>query len=847
MDHALTGRIAFLVELNTLKNAIIAESDFNEQIKILCTGILETLGMSRVVYYFPLSGIRLHAAYEFIRNGKNVTVVEGAAVRSSFNPPRAIAASERMYLASQNGYYIKLKDKISDQENIFVIVCVKDNNGVPAGYLKVEIDTDNYRFKDLQIDAAPPSEMENAALNRNELFINWQRGLLSELREITGVIVELSNFITLSTVKDPYCDLNRDIFDAEKLRSFEMLAKEFKAGGLTERFSLIPDLIRLLDAESIRLYSKGSGEIVKTVGVWHKESPIVAPVYKSSFLEGRRIITDGDSIYQAGLKGYDIVLDISSNPKCAAMKELSNITSYIVIPLHDTMKKTIGFLQVNYIFRGDVVHFRFQRKLKKDLAILHGIAPYLTAIPESEEFTHNPEAVLSGLRKFIDFQPGNTANGYNRLFGYISDTLEVNLEALSNDTLPELIDNLKKFSYFVSDKRSVINFFRGLYGMAAEPFRPLIVSAATIMFEHFTIEQGKELTVFKGACYDTLSQWMKAEIKNILLGAGHSAHAADTLEQLLQLNCIFISKYRDENFQHCNEFLEAMNINDLDNTDFLFSLFTLAPNMPGFYKKEIFKSIHYLIGNALLSSENMAEALRIALSTAESSLEDYPLISQILSTAIIVFNKEGSPAEPARIELRDKFAGLCRLLLGRTDNWLAVYTATLLLLTIERLDNNNLIDLTNFRWTLNRETPCNKAAALSAICDALQSHADSVDLADIDGSVRLMLPLLRTGDAEIINLAKEIILFLGGHIIKYLSPAKSGNFINILINELSNTEALSDINYKLTIHDILYTLKAGRIEHQSIHHAHGAHSSSRQGSYISAVSSTLGFNPFDVG
>ncbi|WP_420265091.1 PEP/pyruvate-binding domain-containing protein [Candidatus Magnetominusculus dajiuhuensis] len=851
-DGALTGRIAFLVELNTLKNAIIAEKDFNEQIKILCTGILDTLGMSRVLYYFPLDGNRLHAAYEFIRHGKKIKFVEGPQVRSSFNPPRAITESERMYLASQNGYYIKLKDKISDHENIFVLVCIKDNEGTPAGYLKVEIDTENYRFtKDYPVAEQPLPETENAIMKRNELFVNWQRELLADLREVIGAIVELSNFITLSTVKDPYCELNRDLFDSGKLRAFELLVKEFKAGGLTERFNLIPELIRLLDAESIRLYSKSSSEIVKTIGVWSKESSIVAPVYKSSFLEGRKIITDGDSIYQADLKGYDVVLDILSNPKCAGMKELTNLTSYIVVALYDTMKKTIGFMQVNYIFRGDMGRFKFHRKLKKDLEILQSVSIYLTAIPESEEFTHNPAPVLDGLRKFIDFLPGDTASN-DQIFSYISDTISAAPETLSNETLPELIDNLKKFSYFVRDKRDVINFFRSLYGMVVERFRPLVVSAVTIMFEHFSIEQGKELTVFRGACYDTLAQWMKAEIKTIISNKHQLNYSTDTLEQLLQLNCIFISKYHgdDNALQKCTEFLEAMNINDFDNTDFLFYLFTLNPDMPGPYKTEIFKSFHYLIGNALLSGEKTAEVLALALSTAESFPDDYNLLSQILSTAIIAFNRDGAEVPLRQVEFRSQFAALCRLVLGGTDNWLAGYTAALLLFTIGLTEDQNSINLTNFRTFLSKEMPCNKAAVLSAICDFLQSQDYNIDLAELDGSVRLMLPLLQPGDAEVINLAKEIIMFLGSHIIKYRSPAKSGNFINILINELSNTEALSDINYKLTIHDILYTLKTERIEHQSIHpihNGHGAHPASPQDSYISAVSSTLGFNPFDVG
>ncbi|MCG6552855.1 MAG: PEP/pyruvate-binding domain-containing protein [Candidatus Magnetominusculus sp. LBB02] len=849
-DCAHSGRIAFLVELNTLKNAIIAEKDFNEQIKILCTGILETLGMSRVLYYFPLDGNRLHAAYEFIRRGGDIKFVEGAGVRSSFNPPRAITESERMYLASQNGYYIKLKDKISDNENIFILVCIKDNEGTPAGYLKIEIDLDDERFtQDCLIADEPAAEIDNAAMRKNELFVNWQRELLSELREIIGAIVELSTFITLSTVKDPYCELNRDIFDSDRLRAFELLVKEFKAGGLTERFNLIPKLIRLLEAENIRLYSKSSSEIVKTIGVWHKESAIVDPVYKSSFLEGRKIITDGDSIYQADLKGYDIVLDISSNPKCSGMKELTNLTSYIVVALHDTMKKTIGFMQVNYIFRGDMGRFKFQRKLKKDLAILQSVALYLTAIPESEEFTHNPAPVLDGLRKFIDFPGVNFPIGdgadNNQIFSFISDTIAASSDTLAPDTLPELIDNLKKFSYFVRDKRVVINFFRSLYGMVDEPYRPLVVSAVTIMFEHFSIEQGKELTVFKGACYDTLAEWMKGEIKAIIANKHELRHSTDTLEQLLQLNCIFIAKHRADGgaSQECNEFLEAMNINDVDNTDFLFYLFTLNPSMPGVYKKEIFRSFHYLIGNGLLDADKTIEALELSLTMAEGFPDGYGLLSQILSMAVIAFNRDAQAASTATV---DKFTAICRQALSEADDWLAGYTSALLLLTISQIQNQNSIDLTAFKPYLTKDTPSSKAAVLSAMCDFLHSHAPDINLTGLDGSVRLLLPLLQPGDAEIIDLAKEIIMVLGGHIIKYRSPAKSGNFINILINELSNTEALSDINYKLTISDILYSLKTSRIEHQSIHAAHHGGASSHA-SYISAVSGTLGFNPFDVG
>ncbi|MBF0343784.1 MAG: PEP/pyruvate-binding domain-containing protein [Nitrospirae bacterium] len=823
-------RIAYLVEINKLKNAIIMERGFNEQIRTLCIGIIRIFDMARVLYYIPLEGNRLHAAFDFVKKDGDIKMLEGADVCSSFNPPRKITESERMYLASRNGYYIKLNNKMSDNENVFILVCIKDSEGRPAGYLKIE--------KDISAGCCNPDAESYDMTPKNEQFVNYQRSLLTELQGITESIVEVSHFITLSALYDPYCDLNKDIYSDEKLDAFTSFIKRLKASDMSERFKTIPELIKLLDAESIRLYSKSASDIVKTIGLWSKESDIPTPVYKSSFfLEGRKIITHGDSIYLACLKGYDIIPDTSCNPKCVNIKELSNITSYIIVRLNDTMKRIIGFLQVNYIFRGDIIHFKFHQKLKKDLSILQGIVPYFTSIPESEEFTHNSNAVVKNLTKFIgDIEAGEVDNDI--LFHYISDTVTVGLEHVQRENIPELIDNLKKFSYFVRDKRTVIQFFRWFYKMVDDEFKPLVVSAITIMFEHFTIEQGKELTVFKGACYDTLSQWMKSEIKAIITHQqGIEKYHAGILEQLLQLNCIFIAKYRDEDFRACNQFLEAMNINDVENTDFLLSLLSLNPSMPESYKREIFKSLYYLLNNGLMEAEKIADAIVLTLKTAKDC--GPLLLSQVISTATLIFDQD---YQINTMHSADEFIRITEDVLLSGDNWITIYSATLLMLSFNCKRSDNRLDLRAFNVYLLKNSNTSKSAILRAIVDFLESRGDDIDIVELDASIRLILSLLRLGAIEVIDPAREILLLLGNHVIKYSAHQKSGNFMNILINELSST----DVNYKLTIHDILYTLKKLRMEHQSIYLEPGSHSIP-QASYISAISSTLGFNPFDIG
>ncbi len=834
------NKIPFLIELNKLKNSLIASKDIEEQIKILCNGIIKIFNMSRVVFYQPLKNDMLHATYEFIKSDDDINLLKGSKVHSFFNPPRKIANNERMYLAHQHGYYIKLKDNINDDENTFILICIRDKEGMPIGYLKIEKDIIDSRYdKDLK---------ENNGFTiseKNEIFVDRQRRLLSELQVTIERIMELANFVTLSTVKDPYCELNGDIYNQEKLKALEELISNIKSAETRERLRFIPDLIKLLDAESIELFSKSSHNIVKTICLWSKESEIPTPVYKSSFLQKRKMIANGDSMYFADIKGYDIVLDISSNPKCINMKELSNITSYIIVRMQDTMRNTIGFLKVNFIFRGDLVHLKFHSKLKKDLEMLKSVVPYLTIIPESEEFTHNSRVVLKNLYKLVPDLP-LTVSDNDLIFHYISDILMVDISNIDSHNIPELIDNMKKFSYFVKDKKFVIHVFKWLYNVLDHRYKALIVSAIAVIFEHLTIEQGKDLSAFKDDCFDILSAWMKSEIKYIITSRHGLRYSVDILDQLLQLNCIFIAKYENEDIQRCTDLLEALNIYDINNIDFLFSLFKINQSMPGSYISEIFKSFYYLINNNLLNKDEAFEVLDLSLKILNNSKKDYSQIGQILSTVKIAFGvtfkKEEAIKDETARQYMDEFNNTCINILSESDNWLINYTTALLSLVINNLKTENRLDLTAFESFIADINLNNKEALLTAIRDFLISNIDSIILLNLDSSIKMILSKLKHGNLEVINDSKDILLLLGNHISSYERSDRSSNFMNILINELST----NDINYKLTIHDILHTLKINRMGHQSIHLDHDIHPIP-QDSYISAVSSILGFSPFDIG
>jgi hypothetical protein len=130
--------MSFLIDLNNLKNDIMTESDFENQIKVFCKGIIDIYKLSRVVYYHPLENRCLHALIEFVQEGKGIRILEAEHVRSRFNPPRQISNNEEMYLATVKGYFIKLKKTIADHENSFLLICIKDEDGNPKGYLKIE-------------------------------------------------------------------------------------------------------------------------------------------------------------------------------------------------------------------------------------------------------------------------------------------------------------------------------------------------------------------------------------------------------------------------------------------------------------------------------------------------------------------------------------------------------------------------------------------------------------------------------------------------------------------------------------------------------------------------------------
>ncbi len=837
----VTDRMSFLIEINRLKNDIINSKDLNEQIEILCKGIIHLFGMVRAVFYRPLSDDRLHAIYEFIKTNDTIRVLKGKKVYSSFNPPRKIVRNERMYQAFQNGYFIKLMDSMDAPESTFILICIKDKDGKATGYLKIERNKTGPAIDDRFED-----NNELFTAEKNELFVRKQRDLLSEMQDITERITELSSFITLSGVSDPYYKLKHDVYDQERLDSLKELINQMKLNDSNDRYRYLPELVKIFDAESIRLYSKSSHDIVKTVGLWNKESEVPEPIYKSSFLKDRRIVTSGDSMYYANMKGHDIVIDVSINPKCLNMNELSNTTSYIIVRLMDQMSNVIGFLQVNYVFRNKVSHNSLQHKLKKDLDMLRTVIPYLNKIPESEEFTHNPATILKRIKGMLP--DINIPKSDNELvFHYISDMIIDDTNIIEDKNIPELVDNLRKLSYFMSDKRSVIYFFRWLYDVLEYKYKAFVVSSITMIFENFTYEQGKELSVFRDDCYDTLSAWMRSEIKHIITRKDKGGNI-EILEQLLQLNCIFVSKYRDKDFEKCTTYLESLNINDMDNVDFLFYLYILNPSMDGSFIREIYKSIYYLINNKLITGTQIFETLELSLKIIDTHFNDIPLISQTFSTIKAVLNyilnhMEEFPFDTIKSYV-NSFSKSAFSILSGQGNWHAHYIATLLLLHIQRIRNKNAVDFTEFNeYILNFESS-NNLAILEAIRDFLISHsiAKRISLKNVDNTIRTLLSLLRDGTIEVVTNIKETLILLGDYVSGYERYYRESNFMNILINELS----CDDINYKLTIHHILYTLKMKRMELHKIHPDTASHSV-YQDSYITAISSPLGFTPFDIG
>ena len=997
--------IAFLIEVNRLKNSIIALKDFDERVKALGRGIIGVYGATRVVYYRPMPENRLHAAFEFIGGSATassggsatassggsaaassggsaaassggapndaggrapVAVREGSAVRSAFNPAREISENENMYLATLKNYFFKLKTSVSDPEPTYVLMCVKDDDGRPSGYFKVE-----------WADAAAGGDIADTVTGSgNEAFVDSQRRLLARLKVIIEGIEELAGFVTLGTLEDPYGYLG-DEFNAGRLASFEKLAADIKAAEASRRFRLIPELIRLLGADSVRLYStvqsdsnsNAANPVAGVVGLWNKDSDIPTPVYQSSFIKGRRVITNGDSLYFAAMKGYDLVLDAASSPKCLVSREtrseLSNVTSYITVRLDDAMRRPVGFLQVNYVFNGDPMHAAHRRKLRRDMEILRSVAPYFTSIPLNEEFTHDAEAVIRGIQRFIELPPWLSGN--DAVFQYIADTMEADMDAFGGDDrlpeLPELIDHIKKFSYFVIGKRAVIAFFKWLYGAVPAHLKPLVVSAISAIYEHFTLEQGRELSIFSGDCYDTLAEWTGSRIKDIIsesgssaalcsrdpIDAGGRAHidaggratvdaggraaidadgraTVEILEQLLQLNCLFAARYRSEDMQRCMALLEAMNIYETEGTDFLSDLFALNPAMPENFKREIFKNFYHLISNNLLDENKVGDVLALCLSEGSRPPasagarpdDDHGLLGRILSTAALVINRDGARNNSTVMRFTREFEALADgILVDSSDagrpvhpNGYSLYTAALILLMINTLKNDGRLDLAAFEKyiagpegarppaSMGVRPPASmgsrplastgsrpsastgvrlldavaaphhassEGAVIAALRDFLLSHSDDVVITDEAAAVKLMLAKLRSGRPEVVDAARDILLHMGGHISGYDSGGRAGvsragradhegrdgrvippaltglpgaGFMSLLINELSS----GDINYKLTIHDILYTLKAERMERHSIHA--GAASGK---TYITAVSSTLGFTPFDIG
>jgi hypothetical protein len=933
-----TPSIAFLIEVNRLKNSIIALKDFDERVKALGRGIIGIYGTTRVVYYRPLPENRLHAVLEFIAGDAadlvdgRVEVREGHAVRSAFNPAREISENENMYMAALKNYFFRLKTSASDPESTYVLMCIKDEGGRPAGYFKVEWANDaGSRAPDDAGDDAPDVAGDDAegripddAGGRNEAFVDSQRRLLARLKRIIEGIEELAGFVTLGTLEDPYGDfLSDDDNDGGgRLASFGKLAADIKAAEVSERFRLIPELIGLLRADSIRLYSiqgdPTAGVPAKTpvagiVGLWNKDSNIPTPIYKSSFIKGGRVITNGDSLYFAALRGYDLVLDAASSPKCLVSQEtrseLSNVTSYIIVRLDDAVKKPIGFLQVNYVFKGDPMHPAHRRKLRRDLEILRSIAPYFTSIPSSGEFTHDADAVIRGIQRFMELPPRLSDN--DAVFQYIADTMETDISIFESPDrlpeLPELIDHIKKFSYFVTGKRAVIAFFKWLYGAVPPRLKPLVVSAISVIYEHFTMEQGRELSIFSGDCYDTLAEWTGSRIKEIISDAATTdaggrapieggrdpiagvrdpiagvrdpiagvRDPVETLEQLLQLNCLFASRYRSEDMQRCMALLEAMNIYETEGTDFLSDLFALNPAMPEDFKREIFRNFYHLISNDLLDETRVGDVLALCLSEASegsrtpsmgSRRDDHGLLGQILSTAALVLNRDGAGLSPAVGRRMGEFEALAGRIIAASrafhddahHNRYAAYTAALILLMTNMLKNGGRLDLA----ALEKYVPDgDNAAVIAALRDYLLSHPDDVVITDEAAMVKLMLSGLKSARPEVADAARDVLLHMGGHISGYDSGERAGaGFMSLLINELSS----GDINYKLTIHDILYTLKAERMERHSIHSgpakpgepgvsavsgvsgAFGPRAASRK-TYITAVSSTLGFTPFDIG
>jgi len=907
--------MSFLIDLNNLKNDMMMECDFYNQVKVFCNGIISIYNLRRVVYYHPLENKHLHAIIEFIKEPSGLRILEAEHVRSRFNPPRQISNNEEMYLATVKGYFIKIKKTTTDHENSFLLICIKDEDGNPKGYLKIE--------KNLEDDKDDTGYhiLNNSNVSRNkmavvqtpeltELFAKRRKALI-KFHEMAEEIEELASFITLGGVQDPYCEINESLYSNKRLESFKNMLNEIKTTTTTNRFSLVPSLIELLSANSVKLYSisanlqekevHGANPIVRSIGTWGNMPDMPSAVYTSSFREGSRIITKSDPMYFALFGGWDIVLDVARSQKClgskfvdpSIIKDLSNITSCIVFRLDNEIKKPIGFLRIDYIFKSDVNYLSRDKKLKSDIQFLRAIIPYFTHIPDGDDFNYNPGELISCLTKILSFQ-GNEIHNPSVLINTVKNYLDKNTCVLDELKSSDLIESVEKLSFFVPDKNSVIELFRILYENVGYRCKSLIVHAIIVIYEFCMTLHGNKIIGFSAECYNSLSEWTDSQITSLINNYVINEYdtpcymdTPDLLERLLQLKCLFIATSRNKKITY------NLSTNNLygyrhDDANFIISIFDINSEIPLSFKQELFKSLYYLISNRLMDKDAAIKVIEICLVVISENDINHLIFGYALSIIALIFSIWRQDNDSIINSHIKKSMLISKDALSHSNNWHTIYAASHLLLVTNRLINSNLIDIALFEeFIIGDDNRINMVshAVLSAVKDHLLTsigfHADHIgesdvqaDLVNVPGAVRLLLSKIKGGSAEILSIAKEIVLFLGNHVSSYgVSSARTvendsnevnneldsgqgftipGGFVSILINELS----CGNYDYKIAIHDILYSLKTRRLQNQTIEQnkQHGflyndATSSSfvYDAPYITAVSSTLGFSPYDIG
>lgn len=901
--------MSFLIDLNNLKNDIMTETDFENQVKVFCMGILDIYNLTRVVYYRPLENKYLHALIEFVKDNSGVKVLETEQVRSRFNPARQISSSEEMYLATAKGYFIKIKKTLADHENSFLLICIKDEDGNPKGYIKIEKDFDDE--KDLSsIDQSCNNGILVNEKMLSELFTKRRKTLIG-FREIAEEIEEVAGFITLGCVGDPYCEINKDLYSNKRLASFNNLLDRIKTTTPTNRFSYIPEVINILAANSVKLYSiganlqekkiYGANPIVRAVGTWSSASDMPDAIYESSFMEGSRIINKADPMYFALLRGWDIVLDVAHNQKCLASKfvdtsiteDLSNITSCIVFRLDNELNKPIGFLRIDYIFRSDMNYLSRDKKLESDIQFIRALVPYLTHIPDADDFNYNPGELIKSLTKILAFE-NREIHDPSLLLNIVKNYLNRNVCILNELNNSDVIETIERLSFFVSDKNIVIELFKLLYENVDYRCKALIVHSIIVIYEFCMALHGHKIIGFGRQCYNDLSEWTDSKIMTIIGDCSTSKYdikfqkdISDLFERLLQLKCLFIAKSHSKKLASYSIQYNKKEYRR-DRANFIISIFDRSSRIPLSLKQELFKSLYYLVSNKLLDNFDTLKVITICIIAITENDMDSVLFGHALSICALIFNSRDFYNVHAISYYIDTLILFSKNTLAYSNNWHTIYAATHLLLVTSSLSNNNSIDIVIFEeYIIGDTTRTNMVshAVLSAVKDYLLTSIGSspnyiedmtlkVNIINIQNTIRLLLLKIKSAGNEILCIIKEIMLFLGNHISSYGTDSVKvienylsdiddeldddqriivpGGFVSTLINELS----CGNYDYKIAIHDMLYSLKTRRIQNQTIEQKQHANFLYHDvtGSllaydvpYITAVSSTLGFSPYDIG